>query len=201
MNCPVNCPKCGSTNVLAAPDEAPLSARQWMKCWVCGKRWDQAGVITKVDDEVEQDDESAESLPPKRKRTVDELMSIVNTVVKDARARRGEPTKGDDMGVKTDADGDRCEGRQGRGQCKKSKEPGSNYCQAHSGQAAAHEPAAKRQPKSSRSRAKVAPAVPTPACTDGSWKNDVLERLNEQRTLVASQLASIDQAIVTITEI
>lgn len=92
----MNCPKCGSANVLAAPDEVPIQARSWMKCWACGKRWDPAGALPTAgddEDDDEQDQEPADQPLLRRKRTADEVMDLVMSEV---RAHRGE-SKEDEM--------------------------------------------------------------------------------------------------------
>ena len=89
----MTCPKCDSTNVIAAPDEAPPRARQWMKCWACGNRWDHAGAMPTTDDDendAEQDDESMDPPPVRRKRTVDEVMDLVMSQVRAHREKQKE---------------------------------------------------------------------------------------------------------------
>lgn len=80
------CPKCESLNVCAAPDEAPAWAREWTKCFACGKRWDQAGAAPRVSDDDEVDD--LEEDPPPVKRTRDDLVALI---MKTARETAQQP--------------------------------------------------------------------------------------------------------------
>jgi len=77
------CPKCESSNVCGAPDEAPAWAQQWTKCFACGKRWDQAGPAPRQTEDEEELDELED--PPPVKRTGAELVALVMNVAKATR--------------------------------------------------------------------------------------------------------------------
>ena len=78
----MTCPKCESKNVVAAPDEAPRAALQWMKCFACGKRWDQSGRMLRELNE-ENDREHGEVIEMKPvKRSGDDLVALVMKVAR-----------------------------------------------------------------------------------------------------------------------
>lgn len=72
------CPKCDSKNVIRADDEAPGWARQYMKCFACGNRWDLAGPPPKGKGESDEDttEELAFDQVP-HKRTGDDIVNLV----------------------------------------------------------------------------------------------------------------------------
>lgn len=75
---PMTCPKCGSGNAIPAPDEAPPWATSYMKCFACGKRWNQAGRPPKwIGDEADEDAEDEACEPPVPTRSGEDLVALV----------------------------------------------------------------------------------------------------------------------------
>lgn len=192
----VICPKCHSGNVLAAPDEAPPRALRWMKCFACGKRWDQAGAMLKAcTDGMGQAAAPQEASEYRRTRTADDVMDLVMSSVK---ARRGEQDeKEHDMTHKDEheREADRCQGRQGRGQCKRPAEE-DGYCSAHSGQATSPS----RSPvKAKPSKIATSTMSGMPSAAHGASETNVQPRANWHEWR-GSVLAQIDQAIDQLEE-
>lgn len=90
----MTCPKCGSVNVVSARDEAPPAARNYVKCWACGKRWDQSGIIGRGT-EGKADEDEPESLT----RSADDLIDLVMNVARTNHSiQHKEKTKEKTMG-------------------------------------------------------------------------------------------------------
>lgn len=96
----MTCPKCGSSNVVNAPDEAPRATWDWKKCFACGKRWDQSGrMLKQLNDGREADHQRASHFPPaggdEEEQEVDHPVKasgedLVALVMQGARARSNQ---------------------------------------------------------------------------------------------------------------
>ena len=70
----------------AAPDEAPAWARQWTKCFSCGKRWDLAGSAPR--EEVDEDENEEETDTRSAEFVADDLVALVMQVARGAPAEQ-----------------------------------------------------------------------------------------------------------------
>lgn len=71
----MSCPKCGSSRIVLAPDEAPPWATSWTKCFACGKRWNLEGGQPKTKGDEEGTEELDVSTSPKR--TGEDIVKLV----------------------------------------------------------------------------------------------------------------------------
>lgn len=90
----MTCPKCGSSSVASAADEAPTPGLQWMKCHPCGKRWDASGVLLQIRAEagLQIEGDSEEEPGATTLRSVDEIMQLA---MRDVTVTREQPQEED----------------------------------------------------------------------------------------------------------